>query len=333
MTCMSTRAVHLELVLDLTTQEFLLAFRRFIARRGAPSIIYSDNSTTFRSAETAVASLIYSPTSWHSISSFCSTQKIIWKFITPLSPWKGGFYERLVGLFKSAYKKSIGRAILSLSQLQTVVTEVEATLNCRPITPYRERETFVHILRPIDFLSPQVDLQIPPLPSQIDDIYDASHNLSQWYKDSLSVLDHFWELWHSDYLTALRERHQARTKQPRSAALAPQLGDVVLIADEKSPRGQWNYGMIVSLISGKDGAIRAAEVRTASGKCLTRSISHLYPLEIRAITTYAPPQDSLRTLPQDSPLSPSRQDSPAALSPARTQPKRSAKTKHLFIRT
>ncbi|VDP60947.1 unnamed protein product [Heligmosomoides polygyrus] len=173
----------------------------------------------------------------------------------------------------------------------------------------------------------------PPLPSQIDDIYDASHNLSQWYKESLSVLDHFWELWHSDCLAALRERHQARTKQPRSAALAPQLGDVVLIADEKSPRGQWNYGMIVSLISGKDGAIRVAEVRTASGKRLTRSISHLYPLEIRAVTTYAPPQDSLRTLPQDSPLSPSRHDSPTTLSPARTQPKRSAKTKHLFIRT
>ncbi|VDP38020.1 unnamed protein product [Heligmosomoides polygyrus] len=95
--------------------------------------------------------------------------------------------------------------------------------------------------RPIDFLSPQVDLQIPPLPFQIDDIYDATHNLSQWYKESLSVLDHFWELWHSDYLAALRERHQARTKQSRSAALAPQPGDVVLISDEKLPRGQWNY--------------------------------------------------------------------------------------------
>ncbi|VDP49260.1 unnamed protein product [Heligmosomoides polygyrus] len=295
---MATRAVHLEVVLDLTTQEFLLAFRRFIARRGTPSIIYSDNSTTFRSAETAIASLIYSPTSWHSISSFCSTQKITWKFITPLSPWKGGFYERLVGLFKSAYKKSIGRAILL------------STSNGR----HRSRG----------------HLKLP------------SHNTVQGTGNFCPHLkayrlpkssDHFWELWHSDYLAALRERHQVRTKQPRSTALVPQLGDVVLIADEKSPRGQWNYGMIVSLISGKDGAIRVAEVRTASGKCLTRSISHLYPLEIRAITTYAPPQDSLRTLPQDLPLSPSRQDSPATLSPARTQPKRSAKTKHLFIRT
>ncbi|VDP51696.1 unnamed protein product [Heligmosomoides polygyrus] len=216
-------------------------FRRFIARRGTPSIVYSDNSTTFRSAETAIASLIYSPTSWRSISSFCSTQKINWKFITLLSPWKGGFYERLV--------------------------------------------------------------------------------------------DHFWELWHSDYLAALRERHQARTKQPRSAALASQPGDVVLIADEKLPRGQWNYDLVVSLLSGKDGVVRAAEVRTASGKCLTRSISHLYPLEIRAATTYAPPQDSLRTLSQDSHQPSSHQDSPSASSPARTQPKRSAKSRHLFIRT
>lgn len=74
------------------------------------------------------------------------------------------------------------------------------------------------------------------------------------------IFDHFWELWHYDYLAALRERHQVHTNQPKSAAVAPQLGDVVLISDEKSPRGQRNYGVVVSLLSGKDGVFQAAEV-------------------------------------------------------------------------
>lgn len=236
LTCMTTRAIHLEVVLDNTSQEVLLAFRRFVARRGSPDVVFSDNSTTFHAAESAIASLLYAPSTWQHISTFCASHKIKWNFITPLSPWKGGFYERSVALFKSAYKKSLGRNILPLNQLQTVVAEIETTLNSRPITPFRERDTFVNILRPVDFLVSQVDLQLPPLAEQIHDIYAASHSLATWYNETLSVLDHFWELWYTDYLAALRDHQQERSKRPRSSSQRPQVGDVVLVADEKTPR-------------------------------------------------------------------------------------------------
>uniref|UniRef100_A0A183GFI4 Integrase catalytic domain-containing protein n=1 Tax=Heligmosomoides polygyrus TaxID=6339 RepID=A0A183GFI4_HELPZ len=313
-TCMTTRAIHLEVVLDNTTQEFLFAFRRFIARRGAPDVVYSDNSTTFHAAETAITALLYAPSSWRNVSTFCASHKIKWNFITPLSPWKGGFYERLVALFKSAYKKSIGRNVLPLNQLQTVVVEVEATLNSRPITPFREKDTFIHVLRPVDFLIPQVELQLPPLPPQLDDLYDSSHNLASWYKSTLSILDHFWKLWQSDYLSALRERHRATSKRPKSTSIAPEIGDVVLVADENAPRGSWTYGLIVQLNPGQDGSVRTAEVRTPNGRCLKRSLSHLYPLEIHANSAITPPQDS--TPPS---------------SAARVQPQRRAKSQHAFI--
>ncbi|KAK5975415.1 Retrotransposon domain containing protein [Trichostrongylus colubriformis] len=313
-TCMSTRAVHLEIVLDNSAQEFLLAFRRFVARRGTPSVIYSDNSTTFHAAENAITSVLFSSNSWTAISNYCVKHKITWKFITPLSPWKGGFYERLVALFKTAYKKSVGRVVLPLNQLQTVVVEIEATLNSRPITSFRERNAFAYVLRPIDFISPTVDIQLPPLPSQSDPIFEVSHHLAPWYKETLSILDQFWELWQSDYLSALQERQQTRIRQPKYSTATPQVGDIVIVADDKLAHGQWPYGLIEKLHIGKDKSIRSADVRMPSGNIKTRSLTHLYPLEIRAAT---------------SPLR--NEDTPSAPASQRVQPSRVAKSAHKFI--
>ncbi|KAL6742508.1 hypothetical protein Aduo_015652 [Ancylostoma duodenale] len=125
-TCMATRAVHLELVLNNSTQEFLLALRRFIARRGTPDHILSDNATTFVSANDVMNDVIFSSSSVEKLTNELANRKIVWKFTTPLSPWKGGFYERLVGLLKSAFRKSVGRALLPLQQFQTLVCEIEA---------------------------------------------------------------------------------------------------------------------------------------------------------------------------------------------------------------
>ncbi|VDL65730.1 unnamed protein product [Nippostrongylus brasiliensis] len=111
--CMAPRALHLKVVLDNSAQEFLFAFRRFIARRGAPSTVYSHNSTTFHAADSAIQSVLYDSASWQSISGFCVSHKIKWHFITRLSLWKGGFYERMVAIYKSAYRKTVGRTILT----------------------------------------------------------------------------------------------------------------------------------------------------------------------------------------------------------------------------
>ncbi|VDO53357.1 unnamed protein product [Haemonchus placei] len=314
-TCMATRAVHLELVLDNSTREFLLAFRRFIARRGTPDLVYSDNSTTFHAAESAIMSVLYSPKSWESITDYCVKHKITWKFITPLSPWKGGFYERLVALFKTAYKKSVGQSTLSLSQLQTVVTEIEATINSRPIIPYRETNAFAYVLRPVDFLSPTVNIQLPPLSSQPDPILDISNNLAHWYKETLTILDQFWEIWHAEYLSALRQRQQARLQQRKYSTIHPQIGDIVIVADDKLPRGHWPYGLIEKLHVGKDQSVRSADVRMPNGKVKTRSLTQLYPLELRAASTTTHSEPLHKTI-----------------TPQRLQPRRLAKTTHKFIK-
>ncbi|KHJ86132.1 hypothetical protein OESDEN_14127 [Oesophagostomum dentatum] len=239
------------------------------------------------------------------ISTFCANRKITWKFITPLSPWKGGFYERLVGLFKSAYRKAVRRDLLPLQQLQTLVTEIEAVLNSRPLTSYRDISNAPHILKPIDFISPEVQLQLPPLDNSAPNV--SNHNLGDWYKETIKVLDRFWEIWYRDYLSAIAERHQSRIRQGRSSPRTPQVSDVVLVADKNVPRGQWHLGVITEVRSDKNGIPRSAVVRMSNGKLLSRSLNHLYPLEITAADQSTRPQR--RT----------------SLSPTRVQPPRAVK--------
>ncbi|KAL6722921.1 hypothetical protein Aduo_017989 [Ancylostoma duodenale] len=294
-TCMATRAVHLEVVFNNSTQEFILAFRRFIARRGTPDYILSDNATTFCSANDTLQEVIYARSSVEKLSDFFANRKITWKFITPLSPWKGGFYERLVGLFKSAFRKAVHRSLLPLQEFQTLVFEVEAVLNARPLTSIRDTSTAPQILKPIDFISPEVELQIPP--SERSSASFPSHRLTDWYRGTISALNQFWNIWYRDYLSLLADRHQKRTRQGRSSPVIPKVSDVVLVPEKNVPRGQWPLGVITALQCNRQKVPRSATVRMPNGRELVRSLNQLYPLEITAEEDQAEPKESGNVIP------------------------------------
>ena len=118
-TCTSSRAVHLDLVPNLSTQAFVKSFKRFIARRGVPKLGVSDNGSTFRNNE---------------LKGLLSEYNITWKFNVAKAPWWGGFFERLVKTTKRCLKKSLGTARVSDEELLTVVVEIEGILNSRPLT-------------------------------------------------------------------------------------------------------------------------------------------------------------------------------------------------------
>lgn len=132
-TCAVTRAVHLELVHDMTTASFLLAFRRFVSRRGLCRVVYSDNALTFKRATKELTEL-WNVMRHPDVIDHFSNAGIEWKFIVERAPWWGGFYERLVRSVKGALKKVIGRRVLDSQELATILTEVEAVLNSRPLT-------------------------------------------------------------------------------------------------------------------------------------------------------------------------------------------------------
>ena len=110
---MVIRAVHLELLQDMTTEEFLMGFKRFISQRGNPNEIVSDNARQFKAAS-EVLKQIWKTTNSDIVQSYIATLGINWKFMIELSPWMGGFYERLVGVVKSSLRKAIGRRMLTL---------------------------------------------------------------------------------------------------------------------------------------------------------------------------------------------------------------------------
>ena len=131
-TCAVTRAVHLEITESLSLSDFMMALRRFSARRGVPSVIYSDNACTFKGADAY-------------LQRHFGHLAHRWKFMVPRAPWWGGMYERLVRSVKAALRKSLGQRSLSKTELETVLAEVEACVNSRPLTFVGDTHVIVRI--------------------------------------------------------------------------------------------------------------------------------------------------------------------------------------------
>ena len=130
--CAVTRAVHLhvKVVSDLTEESFLQAFPCFAGRKSLPCNMISDNASTYQAASDELKQLFQSP----SLKASLTRQGVEWQFIPKRAPWYGGFWEQFIGLNKKVIKKTLGRALITLTELQTVAVEVEATLNEGPIT-------------------------------------------------------------------------------------------------------------------------------------------------------------------------------------------------------
>lgn len=131
-TCGVTRAIHLEVVEDLTADSCIDALRRFTGHHPIPRMIYSDNASTFVNASSVLLKLFNHP----KVQQELAAMRIIWKFIPKAAPWYGGWWERLISLTKTALRKMVSRTILSFIQLQTVVAQIETILNDRSLPFY-----------------------------------------------------------------------------------------------------------------------------------------------------------------------------------------------------
>ena len=275
-TCCITRAVHLELVSDLSTSTFLNCLRRFCARRGTPRHIVSDNAKTFKSAN----KVLYKILSKHEVGEFFTSKHIIWKFNLDRTPWWGGVFERMVGTVKRCLRKVLGNARLTQDEMSTVLVEIENTVNSRPLT-YCDEEYDLQVLTPshllvgrrISALSDNVDIDL-----DIDE--DANdYNLSKRFLYLTRKLGHFWKRWRNEYLLGLRETHKMQKNKSNDISK----GDIVLVYEDNQKRNVWKMAIVEELIKGKDGEVRGAKVRKAAkGKpiILNRPLQKLFPLEI-----------------------------------------------------
>ncbi|XP_035213005.1 uncharacterized protein LOC118186937 [Stegodyphus dumicola] len=128
-TCAVYRCVHLELVTSVSTECFIQAFRRFIARRGRPSTVYSDNGTNF-----VGTSALLKKVDWVKVIAQETLHPITWKFIPPTAAWWGGWWERLIRTAKNLIVRVLGQAAVNYEELLPAICDVEAVINCRPLT-------------------------------------------------------------------------------------------------------------------------------------------------------------------------------------------------------
>ena len=136
--CLSIKAIHLELVTNLTAEAFTAALRRFISRRGRPLVIWSDNGSNFVGAANdpkALFEFLSDPKVQQSLSEFCGSENVQWKFIPERAPHFGGLWEAAVKSMKKHLKKTIGDAKLTYEELVTVLAQIESCMNSRPLTP------------------------------------------------------------------------------------------------------------------------------------------------------------------------------------------------------
>ena len=131
--CASSRAIHLEVTLDLLTESFIEALRRFAAVRGMPNLVYSDNGKTFEGAAKLVAQKINEKPNTTPTKEEFSGQAIDWHFISPRSPWWGGFYERMVQVVKKSLKRVMTDKGCNYLQFETAVKRIEGAANDKQI--------------------------------------------------------------------------------------------------------------------------------------------------------------------------------------------------------
>ncbi|KAK7603897.1 hypothetical protein V9T40_004170 [Parthenolecanium corni] len=256
--CFATKAVHIEVVGDLTTEAFTFTFDRFISRRGLPIVMSSDNATNF----TGFANVLTND----QLANYATSQNFTWKFIPARSPHVGGLWEAAVKSGKALLIKAIGQQVLTLEQLTTVTTKVEAILNSRPLC--QDSSTESNYLTPAHFLIGSSLFDNPAAET-------FNNSLPHRYRALRQVIESFWLSWKRDYLHQLQIRSKWQKRQPNF-----EKDDVVLLKEDNVPLLQWPLGRITQVFTSSDGAVRSVEVLCRS-KLLKRSIHNIVALPIK----------------------------------------------------
>ncbi|XP_062538555.1 uncharacterized protein LOC134206839 [Armigeres subalbatus] len=274
-TCLTVRAVHLEIAYTLSTESFISCVRRFVGRRGPPAEFFSDNGTNFQGADRVLQHQIS-----QGLSETFTSANTKWNFLPPGAPHMGGAWERLVRSVKAAMDEAYKEGKLDDEGLQTLVVEAENMVNTRPLTYLPLDSEEAEALTPNHFLllssngvkkvmrESGTTTRVEPSELLRRQILGKSWDLIQ------RQIKVFWKRWLNEYLPVIR-------RQPKWFAETPALkpGDLVMVA-ESSKRNGWERGRIVRMIQHPDGRYRRAIVKIGE-KTPVRPVSRLALLDVR----------------------------------------------------
>jgi hypothetical protein len=268
--CFATRAIHLEPVTDLTTDAFIATFRRFASRRGYPSHVYSDNGSNFIGAASKLKDLgNFIIKNNNVINSVFSKENIQWHFIPAHSPHFGGLWEAGVKSTKYHLRRVLGNALITFEDLLTILTQIEAVLNSRPLHPMSSSPDDFQALSPSHFL---MGRQATALPDP--NILEIPTGRLSRYEQLQQLVQHFWTRWSKEYISELQQRSKWTINRSNI-----KVGALVLIKEDGLPPFKWKIGRVSEVHPGSDGAVRVVSVKTATS-LVKRAIVKICPLPI-----------------------------------------------------
>ena len=203
--CFATKAVHIEVVTSLTTEAFLAALRCFIAHRGKPKTIYSDNGTKYQGASNQlheIYKMLHSSSEMARVQDFLANEGCDWKSIPPHGPHFGELWEAAVKSMKH-HLRTLGSHTATFEELCTLLAEIEACLNSRPLCALSSDPINPTYLSPGHFLMGEPLTQLP----SADYTNVKRNSLSRWQTYQQQI-QQFWQRWSSDYLQSLQQRER-----------------------------------------------------------------------------------------------------------------------------
>ncbi|XP_067205343.1 uncharacterized protein [Linepithema humile] len=244
--CLSTRAVHSELVIDLSTESFLAVFKRFASCRGIPSDLYSNNGTNFQGAEKELSTTFCRIVNSSDLGTQLATDGTSWHFIPLAAPHFGDIWEAGVKSMKHHLRRVVGNHTLLSDEFATLLCQIEVCLNSRPISALTADPENFATLTPGHFLIGALLAAVPE-----ESVLELQENRWSRYQRVRAMLEHFWQSWSRDYLHTL----QQRTKWTR-AHLEIKSGELVLLRNNLLPPSKWSLDRVVAADPGGDGHVR-----------------------------------------------------------------------------
>ncbi|XP_037816477.1 uncharacterized protein LOC119606893 [Lucilia sericata] len=264
--CFSTKAIHIEAVSDLSTPAFLAALARFVARRGCPSRIFSDNGRNFVGAarelennfEKHIEELRDSAVEKY------GHQHLEWHFIPAAAPHIGGLWEAGVKSLKMHFKKSAGQMKYTFEEFSTLLAKIESCLNSRPLGPTSDSIDDLSALTPGHFLIGSAILT----PAEPEELSSPISIVNRWRKIK-ALQQEICHRWKDEYLKELHKRNKWKSPQ-----IDLKENDLVVLKSEPCCPTEWRLGRVVKVYHGSDGKVRVADLKTQNG-VITRPIHKL----------------------------------------------------------
>ena len=304
-TCLNVRACHIELLPDMSAENFVLSLVRFSNQYGIPENIYSDNAANFAAGVPKLSKIFESQIFQENFGTTPLRHLCI-----PLgAPWVGSCWERTIRIIKDCLKKTIGRHKLDYFKFVTILSDIQLAVNNRPLTYRCADNDSLEVITPYKFLNPYgSNTVLVQNPSAEYSRSRSGRELAESLELRDKLMDRFRDIWQREYLLSLRDSYKDLRQENFIDKI--EVGAIVLVRNIQPEyvkrRHYWSLARVLSVIKGHDGKVRSATVLKGSADYLKRKrepevhpVNHLYPLELSLTHEYRSSLPDVEIVPED----------------------------------